>query len=99
MYDETHSESKRVNKLNTVLGSCCLRQLFYGIDCLNSILYVILCPNLMKVQKQRKTFEWQNLPLLKLSQNARTAIKYCYHREKRKSNKSGIYQAAKSIYR
>ena len=70
MYGETHSESKRVNKLNTVLWSCCLKQLFYGIDC-----------------------------LLKLSQKARTAIKYCYHREKRKSNKSDIYQAAKSIYR
>ena len=34
MYGETHSESKRVNKLNTVLWSCCLKQLFYGIDCL-----------------------------------------------------------------
>ena len=32
MYGETHSESKRVNKLNTVLWSCCLKQLFYGID-------------------------------------------------------------------
>ena len=99
MYDETHSESKRVNKLNTVLRSCCLKQFFYGIYCLIFILYVILCPNLTKFLKQKKTFEWQDLPLLKLSQNARTAIKYCYNREKRNSNKSDIYQAAKSIYR
>ena len=75
------------NNLNTVLRSCCLKQFFYGIDCLIFILYVILCPNLTKVLK---TLEWQNLPLLKLSQNARTAMKYCYHREKRKSNKSDI---------
>ena len=38
----------------------------------------------------KKPFQCQNLPLLKLLENARTAIKYCYHREKRKSNKSDI---------
>ena len=95
MYDETDSESKRVNKLNTVLWSCCLKQLYYGIHCLIFILYVIRCPNLMTGLKTlKKPFKCQNLPLLKLLQNSRTAIKYCYHREKRKSSKSGIYQAA-----
>ena len=74
MYDETRSESKRVNKLNTVLRSSCLKQLFCRIDCLIFILYVILCPNLMKVYKQKKPFEWQNLPLLKLSQTAKQEL-------------------------
>ena len=84
MYGETHSESKRVNKLNTLLWSCCLKELFYGIDCL------IICGSVSQFNeglKTKKIFEWKNHPQLQLSQKARTAIKYCYHSEKRKSNK------------
>ena len=54
MYDVIDSESKRVNKLNTVLWSCCLKQLYYGIHCLIFILYVIRCPNLMTGLKTKK---------------------------------------------
>ena len=38
--------------------------------------------------KTIKTFDYEKLLLLKSMQNTRSAIKYCYHRDK-KNNKSG----------
>ena len=45
-------------------------------------------PTHSKGIKTIKTFDYEKLLLLKSTQNTRSGIKYCYHRDK-KNNKSG----------
>ena len=68
MCEETDSKSKWVNKHNTVLSqSCCAKRLFCCIHCLKVIAYVMLCLNLMTVQKEDTIYSYRKSEQLKQS--------------------------------